>query len=64
MQKVEDGILTKEEGLEYLHMIKTRTDDLIGMKVMPKKIVIDSNQIENKKLLEDFAGTKLLSSGD
>jgi len=63
-RKVDEGILTIEEGKEYLHMIKTRTDDLIGMKVLPKQIVIESNQIENKKLLAQFEGTKMLSSGD
>lgn len=59
--KVDSGILTKEEGLEYTHMIKTRTDDLIGMKVLPKKIVAETNQIENKKLLSEFEGLKLIS---
>lgn len=63
-RKVDEGILTIEEGKEYLHMIKTRTDDLIGMKVLPKQIVIESNQIENKKLLAQFEGMKMLSSGD
>lgn len=63
-KKVEEGVLTKEEGLEYVHMIKTRTDDLIGLKVMPKQIVIESNQIENKRLLAGFEGMKMLSSGD
>lgn len=63
-RKVDEGILTIEEGKEYLHMIKTRTDDLIGMKVLPKQIVIESNQIENKKLLAEFEGMKMLSSGD
>lgn len=61
-KKVEEGILTNEEGLEYMHMIKTRTDDLIGMKVLPKQIVIESNHIENKKLLAEFEGLKMLSS--
>jgi hypothetical protein len=56
--------LTEAEGKEYLHMIKTRTDDLIGMKVLPKQIIMESNQIENKKLLAEFEGTKMLSSGD
>ncbi len=61
-KKVEEGIITKEEGLEYSHMIKTRTDDLIGMKVLPKQIVTETNQIENKKLLKEFEGLKLISS--
>jgi hypothetical protein len=63
-KKVDEGILTEQEGKEYLHMIKTRTDDLIGMKVLPKQIVIESNQIENKKLLAEFEGMKMLSSGN
>jgi hypothetical protein len=63
-RRVDEGVLTVEEGREYLHMIKTRTDDLIGMKVLPKQIVIGTNQIENKKLLAEFEGMKMLSSGD
>jgi hypothetical protein len=62
--KVDSGVLSADEGLEYTHMIKTRTDDLIGMKVLPKQIVIESNKIENKKLLNEFEGFKMLSSGE
>ncbi|MBC7525340.1 MAG: hypothetical protein H7239_13005 [Flavobacterium sp.] len=61
-EKINDGIISKEEGLEYTHKIKTRTDDLIGMKVLPKQIVIESNNIENRKLLNEFEGIKLLSA--
>ncbi len=64
MKKVEEGVLTKEEGMQYLHMIKTRTDELIGMKVLPKQIVGKTNQFENKKLLLEFEDVKLLASGD
>ncbi|MDQ0783193.1 hypothetical protein [Chryseobacterium sp. W4I1] len=60
-KKVEEGVLTEKEGLEYTHIIKTRTDDLIGMKVLPKSIVTDSNLIENKKILSEFEGLKLIS---
>lgn len=63
-KKVEEHVLTEEEGKEYAHLIKTRTDDLIGMKVLPKVIVQDSNKIENKKLLEEFEGLKMLTGGD
>ena len=45
-------------------MIKTRTEDLIGMKVLPKQIVNETTQIENKKLLSEFEGLKMLYSGD
>jgi hypothetical protein len=61
-EKVSEGIISKEEGLEYVHKIKTRTDDLIGMKVLPKQIVVETNNIENRKLLNEFEGIKLLSS--
>ena len=60
-KKVEEGILTEDEGREYTYMIKTRTDDLIGMKVLPKKIAAETNQIDNKKLLHEFEGMKLIS---
>lgn len=63
-KKVDEGVLTKEEGQQYLHMIKTRTDDLIGMKVLPKQIMIGTNQIENKKMLTEFEGMKMLSTGE
>lgn len=64
LKKIEEKVITEEEGKEYLHLIKTRTDDLIGLKVLPKQIVIETNQIENKKLLSGLEGTKLLSSGE
>jgi hypothetical protein len=61
---IDSGIITAEEGRQYTHIIKTRTDDLIGMKVLPKQIVIETNQIENKKLLNEFEGLKMLTSGE
>ena len=64
LKKVEDGVISDSEGIEYVHLIKTRTDDLIGMNVMPKLIVIENNKIENKKLLKEMQGTRLLSSGE
>lgn len=63
-KKVEEGIISESEGTEYVHLIKTRTDDLIGMKVMPKLIVIENNKIENKKLLKEMQGIRLLSNGE
>jgi len=62
-KKIEEKVLTEDEGKEYMHMIKTRADELIGLKVMPKQIVIETNQFENRKLLENFEGTKLLAEG-
>lgn len=64
MQKVQEGILTEDEAKEYIHMIKTRTDHLIGMKVLPKQIALEQNSIDNKKLLQQFDGFKLLTEGD
>lgn len=62
-KKIEEGVITEEEGTEYTHLIKTRTDDLIGMKVLPKQIVLEHSKIENKKLLGEIEGIRLLSSG-
>jgi hypothetical protein len=64
LRKVEEGVISESEGIEYVHLIKTRTDDLIGMKVMPKLIVIENNKIENKKLLKEMQGIRLLSNGE
>lgn len=61
-KKVEEGILSKKEGMEYLHIVKTRTDDLIGMKVLPKQLTIESNILENRKILANIAELKMLSS--
>lgn len=63
-KKVEEGILSKDEGIEYTHKIKTRTDDLISMKVLPKEIVNKTNIIENKRILSDFEGFKLIGGKD
>lgn len=63
-KKVEEGIITEEEGKQYVHIIRTRTNELIGMKVLPKQIVLENNQIENKKLLMEFEGFKMLTSGE
>lgn len=63
-KKIEEGVITEAEGTEYTHLIKTRTDDLIGMKVLPKQIVLEHSKIENKKLLGEIEGIRLLSSGE
>lgn len=63
-KKIKEGILSEEEGREYTFLIKTRTDDLMGMKVMPKQIVIERSYVENKKLLSEFEGMKMLSSNE
>ncbi len=63
-KKVKEGIITEEEGKQYVHIIRTRTNELIGMKVLPKQIVLENSQIENKKLLMEFEGFKMLTSGE
>jgi len=64
LKKVEEGVISEAEGVKYTHMIKTRTDELIGLKVLPKQIVMDSNLVENKKMLSEFEGMKMLSTGE
>jgi len=63
-KKVEENVISEDEGKEYMHMVKTRTDELIGMKVLPKVIVMENNHIENKKIIQQFEGQKLLSNED
>lgn len=62
--QVDAGVLTEEEGKQYVHLIKTRTDDLIGMKVLPKQIVMDSRIVENKKILSEYEGLRLLKNDE
>ena len=64
LKKVDEGVISDSEGIEYIHKVKTITDDLIGMKVLPKQIVIENNKIENKKLLKEIEGVRLLSNGE
>jgi hypothetical protein len=61
--KISSGLLTEEEGKEYLHYIKSRTDKLIGYKVMPKSIISENTTVDNIKLLHEMKEIRLLSSG-
>ena len=61
--KVSSGLLTEEQGREYLHYIKSRTDKLIGYKVMPKSIISENTTVDNIKLLHEMKEIRLLSSG-
>lgn len=63
-KKCDEGIISSEEMQEYIFMIKTRTDNLIGMKVLPKQIVMENIQVNNKKLLNEFEGLKMLTGGE
>lgn len=60
-KKQEAGVLTEEEAKEYTHIIKSRTDSLIGMKVLPKTLVESSTTIDNRNLLNEYKEMKLLS---
>lgn len=55
-KNIKEGILTEEEGKEYAHIVKTRVDKLIGMKVLPKQIVTGSQTQtqNNRNLLEEL----------
>lgn len=64
LKKVSEGVITEEEAKQYIHIIKTRTNELIGMHVLPKQIVIDGAVVENKKLLSEIEDTKLITSGE
>jgi hypothetical protein len=54
LKSVEEGILTDTEAKEYLHIIKTRTDELIGMKVLPRDLVFHDKSIDPTKILEEY----------
>lgn len=54
LKSVEEGVLTEKEAQEYLHVIKTRTDNLIGLKVLPRELVIQNHQVNSSKILEEY----------
>ena len=47
-----------------MHYIKTRTDKLIGLKTLPKQIVLQTNNQPNRNLLEDLKVKGLLTGGN
>ncbi|NDV95018.1 hypothetical protein D0T84_08820 [Dysgonomonas sp. 521] len=55
-KNVKEGVLSEAEGKEYTHLVKTRVDKLIGMKVLPKQIVTGSyTQTQtNRNLLDEL----------
>ena len=62
--KVDQGTISEEEAQEYMHYIKTRTDKLIGLKTLPKQIVLQTNNQPNRNLLEDLKVKGLLTGGN
>ncbi|MCP9762685.1 hypothetical protein [Lacihabitans soyangensis] len=68
MQEIKDkttsGVLTEEQGKEYIHYIKSRTDKLINHKVIPKCIMEENIQIDSVKQLNEMKEVKLLNSGN
>lgn len=61
MDKLEEGVITEQEAKEYTHIIKTRAEDLIGLKVIPKELIQKNHELNNKKLLEEFKELRLLN---
>ena len=56
------GVLDDKDGKKYTHIIKTRTETLIGLKVLPKSIVSEYNNSDNRNLLIDHSEIKLLKN--
>lgn len=61
LTKLEEGVITDKEAQEYTHIIKTRAEDLIGLKVLPKELVQENHKISNVKLLNEFKELRLLN---
>lgn len=53
-KSVEEGVLTEKEAQEYIHVIKTRTDNLIGLKVLPRELIIENHKIDSRQILEEY----------
>ncbi len=54
LKSAEEGVITKEEATEYIHIIKTRTDSLIGMNVLPRALTHNGTKIDSSKILEEY----------
>lgn len=54
LKSAEEGIITDDEAKEYIHIIKTRTDALIGMNVLPRALTHNGAKIDNSKILEEY----------
>ena len=61
MDKLEQGVISELEAKEYTHIVKTRAEDLIGLKVLPKELIKKNHEINNHKLLEEFKELRLLN---
>lgn len=61
-KKVEEGVISSEEAKEYEFYIKSRTDKLIGLKTLPKQIVIQNYNQPNRDLLENCVLKGLLTN--
>lgn len=61
LTKLEEGVITEQEAKEYTHIVKTRAEDLIGLKVLPKELIQKNHEINNNKLLEEFKELRLLN---
>lgn len=62
-EKRKEWIITDDEAREYNHIIKNRTNDLIGLWVLPKKIVIESREnIWYERTLQQVSEVKYLNS--
>jgi hypothetical protein len=58
----EKGILTESKAQEYSKTVIWRTDDLIGLKVLPKQIVDAEEVQKNVELLQNFTSIKQLKN--
>jgi len=60
----QNQLLTPEKAKEYSTLIVRKTDELIGLKVLPKKIVSEVSSITHIALLQDLPSIKLLTESD
>jgi hypothetical protein len=57
-------LITPEKAKEYSTLIVRKTDDLIELKVLPKKIVSEVSSTTHFELLRDLPSIKCLTEGD
>ncbi len=60
----ESGALSEERAKEYAELIERRTDDLIGLGVLPKPLAAHVTSYSNTALLLSIGNTKQLDQAD
>ncbi|WP_116108156.1 hypothetical protein [Lewinella sp. IMCC34191] len=61
-EKLDNGVITSDEAKEYDHYLKTRTEKLIGLNVLPREIVSEEKLQSNRSILIEQNPVKMIEN--